>query len=296
MKQKFEIESNSNVLFVTNQCNNHCIMCCQPPQNGDDFDYFFKQNLSLIKSAPKETKVVCITGGEPTLAGNNFLKLVSIVREELPNTDIHILTNGRNFIDNDFAHKLKVYGGDKIFVGVPLHSDYSKDHDKIAGAKNAFNETMLGLYNLADEGIAIELRVVINLLNYQRLPFIAEYIFKNLPFVSWVALMAMEDTGLATKNAKLIWIDPIDYIPQLCEAINYLTEWNIPVSIYNIPLCLLPRKFHRFSSQSISDWKTKYLDICDSCNVKENCCGLFSTSQKIFKGLKPIISNTYGNM
>lgn len=263
-------------------------MCCQPPRKEEDFDYFFKQNVALVKSAPKETKVVCITGGEPTLAGDQFIELVSLVREELPSTDIHILSNGRNFMDNDFTHQLKLAGGDKIFVGVPIHSDYWRDHDIIAGAKYSFNETMLGLYNLADEGIPIELRVVINKLNYGRLPQLAEYIFKNLYFVSWVAFMGMEDTGWATKNANTIWVEPIDYMSELCNAVGILDSWNIPVAIYNIPLCLIPKDFHKFASQSISDWKTRYLDICENCFVKDQCCGVFGTSKKTFKGLRAI--------
>ena len=287
MKEKFEIESNSNVLFVTEQCNNHCIMCCQPPKKKDDFDYYFQKNVALIKSAPKETKTVCITGGEPTLAEDNFIELVRVVRKELPETDIQILSNGRSFANHAFAQQLKETGGDKVFVGVPLHSDYAVDHDKIAGSKGAFNETMLGLYNLADEGIAVELRVVINKMNYQRLIQMSEYIFKNLYFVSWVALMGMEDTGYATKNANNIWIEPIDYSNQLCKSVDILDGWGIPVAIFNIPLCLLPQEYHQYAAQSISDWKTKYLDICYGCILKEKCCGLFSTSKKTYQGLKP---------
>lgn len=288
MKNKFEIDSNSNVLFVTDQCNNHCIMCCQPPKLKDDFNFHFKKNLALIKSAPKETKVVCITGGEPTLAGERFFELVRIVREELPNTDIQILSNGRTFAEQGFAQKLKDAGGDKVFVGVPLHSDYVGDHDKIAGKKGAFSETMLGIYNLADKGISVELRVVINKLNYQRLPQMAEFIFKNLYFVSWTAWMGMEDTGLATKNANHIWIEPIDYIPSLCNAVKSLSEWNMPVAIYNIPLCLLPNEYHQYAAKSISDWKTKFQDFCESCLLREQCCGLFATSKNTYKGLNPV--------
>ena len=291
MKEKFEIDSNSNVLFVTDQCNNHCIMCCQPPKKKDDFDYYFKKNTALIKSAPKETKVVCITGGEPTLAGERFFELVRMVREELPDTDIQILSNGRSFADHDFAHKLKMAGDDKVFIGVPLHSDYAGDHDKIAGAKGAYNETMLALYNLADEGIAIELRVVINKLNYMRLPQMAEFIFKNLYFVSWVALMGMEDTGYATSNANHVWVEPIEYIDHLCKAVEILEGWDIPATIFNIPLCLLPIDYHQYATQSISDWTTKYLNICDSCVLKEKCCGLFATSKKTYSGLKPYVQN-----
>lgn len=291
MKDRFDIDSNSNILFVTEQCNNHCIMCCQPPKRKDDFDYYYKKNVALIKSAPIETKVVCITGGEPTLAGYRFIELVRLVRDELPDTDIQILSNGRSFADHSFAKQLKDVGGDKIFIGIPLHSDYAGDHDKIAGSKGAFNETMLGLYNLADEGIAVELRVVINKMNYERLPQLAEYIFKNLYFVSWVALMGMEDTGYAPKNANQIWVEPKEYTTQMCKAVDILDGWGIPVAIFNIPLCLLSPDYHQFAAQSISDWKTKYLDFCDNCLLKDKCCGLFATSKKTYLGLNPYVKN-----
>ena len=119
-------------------------------------------------------------------------------------------------------------------------------------------------------------------------PKMAEYIFKNLPFVSWVAFMAMEDTGYAVKNDKAIWVEPVEYILQLCKATDILDQWRIPVSIYNIPLCLLPATHRKFAAQSISDWKTKYIDVCERCAVKSKCCGLFATSKKTFQGLKAI--------
>lgn len=288
MKEKFETESNSNVLFVTEQCNNNCIMCCQPPKNADDFGYYFKHNVRLIQTAPKDVKTVCITGGEPTLAGDNFIKLIELVRETLPETDIHILSNGRNFADMKFVKRLKCAGGEKFFCGIPLHSDYCGDHDKIAGRKNAFNETILGLYNLAAENIPIELRIVINALNYYRLPQMSDFIFRNLYFVSWSAFMAMEYTGYAVKNATKIYAEPLDYMPQLCRAIQNLSDFGMEATIYNIPLCLIPKDFRRFAAKSISDWKTKYLEQCNTCTEKDKCCGLFGTSKQVFKGIKTI--------
>ena len=38
------------------------------------------------------------------------------------------------------------------------------------------------------------------------------------PFVEQVALMGLEITGLARRNFDDLWIDPIDYQPQLAEA------------------------------------------------------------------------------
>ena len=82
--------------------------------------------------------------------------------------------------------------------------------------------------------------------------------------------------------------EPIDYVQSLCKAVDILEGWDIPVAIFNIPLCLLPKEFHHFATRSISDWKTKYLDTCDSCLVKKNCCGLFGTSRRTYMGLKPL--------
>ena len=289
MRKRFDINSNDNTLFVTEQCNNHCIMCCQPPKRKDDIDRLFKENLHLVRTAPKELKILGISGGEPSLLGDKLFELLAEIRNSLPDTGIHLLSNGRAFANRDFTHRLKQVAGDKVCVGVPFHSDYPGDHDLIAGAKGAYEETILGLYTLASEGIEIELRVVINRLNYARLPQMSEFINKNLPFVNWVAFMGMEKTGLAVRNLNKIWIEPIEYIPKLTEAVQRLYDWDIDVAIYNIPLCLLPNKYHQFAEQSISDWKVRYQPFCEGCALKEKCCGLFATSCEPYLGLNPFI-------
>lgn len=288
MKQYFDINSNDNALFVTAQCNNHCLMCCQPPLNVDDIDSLYERNLKLIHTAPKELKILGITGGEPTLLGERLVTLLKEIKEVLPNTTVQLLSNGRRFKDGSFTSKVVDAVGSDFFVGVPLHSDYEKDHNLIAGDDNAFEETMLGLYNLASRNVEIELRIVINALNYKRLPQIAEFVFKNLPFVSWVAFMSMERTGYSIKNQSKIWIEPKEYVMYLKKAVEILDDWKFDTAIYNIPLCLLPRSCWRMAKRSISDWKTKYIECCTKCSVKEQCCGLFGTSVKVYEGIHPI--------
>lgn len=288
MRQEFNIESNDNALFVTEQCNNNCLMCCQPPKKCDNIDVLYQRNIQLLHSAPKELKVLGITGGEPTLLGERLVDLLKEVRNCLPNTTIQLLSNGRGFKDMEYTHRVAQAAGDEFFVGIPLHSDYLKDHDAIAGSKHAFEETMIGLYNLASEGVEIELRVVVNAMNYKRLPQMSEFIFKNLPFVSWVAFMGMERIGYSVKNDSSIWIEPIEYASYLKEAVEILDSWGIAVAVYNIPLCLLPKECWPFAKRSISDWKTRYSKICEDCRMKDKCCGLFSTSTKEYLGLKPI--------
>ena len=289
MRDIIDIQSNDNALFVTGQCNNHCLMCCQPPVKRNDIDFFYEKNIRLIDSAPIELPTIGITGGEPTLLGDRLFDLIAHIRKRLPNTHIQILSNGRQFADGLYAEKLAQVSEGMVIVGVPFHSDSPIIHDRIAGAKNAYNQTLLGLYNLAANDIDIELRIVLTKQNYQRLPQMARFISKNLAFVSTVAFMAMEDIGYTIKNRNLIWIEPLDYMPQLQQAVQYLAQLEFDVSLFNLPLCLLPESLRPFAKQSISDWKNKYLPICDACFLKSSCCGLFATSKSIYVGISPII-------
>lgn len=288
MRDIIDIQSNDNALFVTEQCNNHCLMCCQPPVKRNDIDFFYEKNIRLIDSAPIELPTIGITGGEPTLLGDRLFDLIAHIRKRLPNTHIQILSNGRQFADGPYAEKLAQVSEGMVIVGVPFHSDSPIIHDRIAGAKNAYNQTLLGLYNLAANDIDIELRIVLTKQNYQRLPQMARFISKNLAFVSTVAFMAMEDIGYTIKNRDLIWIEPLDYMPQLQQAVQYLAQLEFDVSLFNLPLCLLPEYLCPFAKQSISDWKNKYLPICDTCSLKSACCGLFATSKSIYTGISPI--------
>lgn len=288
MKERFEAESNSNVLFVTRQCSNRCIMCCEPPGTENDLEFCFRRNVRLIETAPKDTREVCVTGGEPTVNREMFLALLRKIREELPDTSIHVLSNGRSFRDSELTARTAEAGGGKLIMGVPLHSDYEGDHDLIAGAKGAYRDTMWGLYSLADNNIPVELRIVICRQNCRRLPLMADFIHRNLPFVSWVALMAMEDTGWARKNHDVIWAEPLDYMKELCAAADILDGWGIGTAFYNIPLCLIPEQYRRFAARSISDWKTRFADECAGCSLRDGCCGLFATSEEMFRGIRAV--------
>ena len=106
MRTEWDINSNDNTLFVTAQCNNRCIMCCQPPLAHDDIGALYEKNIHIIESAPEGIKVVGITGGEPTLLGDRLFSLIEHIRRHIPSAAIHILSNGRNFSDLEYTRKL----------------------------------------------------------------------------------------------------------------------------------------------------------------------------------------------
>ena len=286
MKSFWDINSNDNTLFVTAQCNNRCVMCCQPPTSHNDSLY--QQNINLIHSAPKGIKVVGISGGEPTLLGDKLFDLIRDICMTLPNASIHILSNGRAFSNLDFAKEFKDATTVPVTIGIPIHSDYYRDHDKITGVDGSFEETVYGLYNLYSVGVDIELRVLVNALNFTRLPQIATFIYKNLPFARYVAFMGMEYTGWALKNHATLFISPLSYKDELFQAVDILHGGGLDVAIYNIPLCLLDERIRSYSCKSISDWKTEYSDKCNNCSCKESCCGLFATSKIKYSDIKAL--------
>ncbi len=280
IKLIYKSKSQDNALFVTEQCNNHCLMCSQPPHIKDDIDYYYNLNTKLIDLLPHDLIKLGITGGEPTLLGERLYHLLNKIATHLPNTSIHLLTNGRRFDNIDYAKLIAQIELHDLLIGIPFHSDYYKDHDFIAQVDGAYYETLKGLYNLARFNQNIELRIVINQINYKRLPQISEYIFRNMPFVNHVAFMALEYTGLVPKNNKKIWIDPIVYKDELEKAVINLDLMGINVSIFNLPLCLINNRLYKYARKSISDWKVKYFETCNSCVLQEDCGGDFGTSLK----------------
>tara|TARA_R110002020_G_scaffold218232_10_gene426054 strand:- start:483 stop:1634 length:1152 start_codon:yes stop_codon:yes gene_type:complete len=284
----FRQNSSHNSLFITDRCNSNCIMCSQPPRNRDDLDHFWEINTRLLALIPKETQVLGITGGEPTLLGRRFVDLIALMKSELPMTDVHVLTNGRSFAWKNFVEALSLVENQKVVFGIPLYSDYYGIHDYIVQAKDAFDQTMLGLYNLERFNQRVEIRVVLHQQSFCRLPQLAKYIFRNLPFVEHIAFMGLEFVGYTIANRDILWIEPEDYMDQLEEAVLFLDSMGMNVSIYNLPLCLLRPALWRFSRNSISDWKRDYLEECQACDVLEKCGGVFGTSKKLSNRIKSI--------
>ena len=280
MTDKFRKGDNDNTLFITSACSNRCIMCCQPPTDIDDSEGLWNRNCQLIETAEADTDFVCITGGEPTLTEERLIQYIHAIRKKMPNANIHLLTNGRRFADKDYTIQFAKMVDHHFVFGIPLHSDNPIDHDRIAGAKGAFFETMKGLHNLGLLGYEIELRVIILKGNYTRLPQIAEYITLNLPFVSQVSFMGLEITGYADRNYHRVWVEPFEINPYLMDAIRHMECCNISAKVFNIPHCLLPVTLWPYACKSISTWKKTNLQQCKDCSQLKNCCGVFSTSKR----------------
>jgi His-Xaa-Ser system radical SAM maturase HxsC len=274
-------DSVHNVLFMTERCNSNCLMCSQPPKDKDDTEQLTEINLELLRLMPPTVTHLTITGGEPTLLRNRLFRILRALRETLPNTDVHMLTNGRLFAWPAFTQGFVEAVHPRLVLGIPLYSDSSTSHDYIVQAKHAFDQTVMGLHQLARHYVPVEIRVVLHRLTIPRLPQLAEYVYRNFPFVVHVALMGLEPTGYTPRNKDILWIDPVEYQDKLEQSVEILATRGMNVSIYNSQLCLLRPSLWKFARKSISDWKNIYLQECQECKVLEQCGGLFQSAEKM---------------
>jgi His-Xaa-Ser system radical SAM maturase HxsC len=271
--------SNHNTLFATERCNSLCLMCSQPPRDVND-DWRIQEMLDVVSLMDPATKALGITGGEPSLLGDGLLRVVRTCRDALPTTALHILSNGRLFRYWSLAKAFGELHHPDVMIGVPVYSDIDHEHDHVVQAKGAFDDTLLGLQNLARAQVPVEIRVVIHRSTYKRLPQLAEFIYRNLTFAAQVALMGLEIAGYTIGNLEDLWIDPWEYRSELELATMSLADRGMNVLVYNHQLCTVPERIWPFCRKSISDWKNEYIQECERCAVQEMCGGFFASSAR----------------
>jgi His-Xaa-Ser system radical SAM maturase HxsC len=286
----FRAQSKHNSFLVTEQCNHYCLMCSQPPKNIDD-SHLFKDLYKVIPLIPKDTEGIGFTGGEPTLFGDQFLDLLNLTKSNLPNTSVHILSNGRAFSNFNYAKKYAEIEHPDMMVGIPIYSDDSKVHNYIVQAEDAFDQTIQGILNLKKLKQPVEIRVVLHKQSIPRLVELCRFITRNLLFIDHVALMGLEIMGFTRANLDQLWIDQFEYKDTLSKAVNILVEYGMTVSIYNHQLCLINDDISSYCVKSISDWKNEYAVECSDCLRKSECGGFFSSGikYKYSDNLKPFL-------
>ncbi|MGA0599190.1 His-Xaa-Ser system radical SAM maturase HxsC [Caulobacter sp. KR2-114] len=282
-------QSRHNAFLVTERCNNYCLMCSQPPKDVDD-GWLLDEIVEALSLIDPATPAITFTGGEPLTEAGRFIGVVEKTKTLLPQTAVHVLSNGRAFADTAVTNAWAALEHPLLSVGIPVYSAVDQIHDQVVQARGAFDETILGILRLKDRGQRVEVRVVLHALTAPRLRQTCAWLARNLPFVDHVALMGLENTGFAIANDAQLWIDPLDYQDELAEAVDILDAARVRVSIYNLPLCLLPEPARRFAVRSISDWKNAYPETCGPCTAKDRCAGFFSTGRpRLSRGLAPIL-------
>ena len=245
-------------------------------------------NLQILELRPENVKHIGITGGEPTVFPDVVVELLTRVHDIYPDIPVSFLTNGRAFKNMKLVEKITSIGHSKLLFCIPLYAANYEQHDYIVGSNGAFGDTIKGIFNLFRMRQLVEIRTVLFSKTIGNIKLLADYISRNLPFVRHVAIMGMEYSGYAAKNSEEFWIDPFDYKDTLDSAVLSLHRRGMMTSIYNIPLCLLTEHVRFLARDSISAWKKTYPVSCNTCSVKEQCCGIFETSINISEHIIPL--------
>jgi His-Xaa-Ser system radical SAM maturase HxsC len=140
----FRSNSRHNSFLVTERCNNYCLMCSQPPKDIDDRWILdeIRESLPLID---KGTPTLTFTGGEPLSDWPEFTRVLAECRDELPNTAVQVLTNGRAFANSEIVNAWRDIQHPSLIAAIPVYASVDHIHDYVVQARGAFDETVLGI-------------------------------------------------------------------------------------------------------------------------------------------------------
>ena len=291
MEKGYDDESLDNAFFVTGKCNSNCIMCPSPNvsrQKGKNSDV--DKLIEIAKHIPSDTPHLTITGGEPFMIGRDIFRFIQYLHDKFTCTEFLFLTNGRIFAVDSFMKKFIETVPDNSIVAIPIHGSNAQINDMITQSKGSFAQTVKGIKQLLKANIRVELRIVVSKLNASDLHDLALFISQEFSEVEYVSIMAMEMTGSARVNQDKVWISYKEAGRLAQDAALVLIENGIDVRLYNFPLCSVSKEFWTLCKKSISPYKVRYSEVCDECEMKKSCGGVFAGTLSLEKGeLKAIV-------
>lgn len=263
--------SKHNTLLVTEQCDQLCIMCSQPPKKSHTDRFRFFEEACLLAD-PEQT--IGLSGGEPTLHMEPLLALIERVGTLRPDLQFHVLTNAQHF-EQAHTDRLRQPVFERVVWGIPLYSDAPEMHDRIVGKSRAFDRLQESLVQLLRAGARIELRTVLMSENADRLAPLARFVAENIPSIEQWSIMDLENIGFARKGFAELRFDILHDFGKVAKALDLATVFGLSVRLFNLPLCFVPEAYRHYAVASISDWKQRFGAACSVCSEKPNCSGFF---------------------
>lgn len=263
--------SDHNTLLVTEQCDQLCVMCSQPPKktHNDRFGYF--SHACLLAD---DGQTIGISGGEPTLHMEPLLSLLETVLTQRPDLTFHILSNGQHF-ESEHISRLRNPVFRRVVWGIPVYSCDPASHDQVVGKPGAFERLQLSLAHLLRAGARIELRTVLMTDTALGLAQLGAYIARDLPWIEQWSIMDLENAGFARNRFSELRFDVLKDFRPISAALDVATLFDIPARLFNLPMCFVPAEYRHFAVASISDWKQRFAPQCSDCSAKPDCSGFF---------------------
>jgi His-Xaa-Ser system radical SAM maturase HxsC len=263
---------------LTFRCNNNCISCIIDSRLSTKTGHLpWSEIKQRIDRLPKSCDTVGITGGEPTITGN-FFKAMAYLRDRRPGILVFLVSNGRMFSYPEFAKGFSNLGIRNLRVGIAIYSHDPVVHESITMSQGSWQQTIQGIKTLLGLGIRVELRIIVNRLNYASLDETARFISANLKGVERVVFINMKYTGNAFRNRREIFIRYSELAPYITRAASILLKSGIDVRLFHFPLCTLPEKYRELA-KGVTKQKAElaFAKACKTCKSKKDCPMIWRT-------------------
>ncbi len=262
---------------ITYNCNNNCVSCIIP---GEAYcsEEVSKEKLRK-KLFEQDHKIITIGGGEPT-TDPDFLKFVDFALRTNPDADFRLLTNGRMFYYQNFARKFNsiIEKYDNTFeIDISLYGP-EKIHEKITRTEDSFKQTLKGIKNLVKEGFIVNIRVVVNKLNYEYMEETSQ-IINTLNGISNVIFIFSRYTGKAGKNIERTRVSYNESVDQVEKAVDKIEKNEGNIKLFHYPLCIIDKEYRFYAKTGITkdNGGVTFLERCKKCAARDKCSGIWES-------------------
>jgi len=259
-------------LPLTFRCNDNCISCINNTAiTSHAADPSLEQTKKVIDGLEPEQDYLGISGGEPTLS-EEFFQILNYARERHPDLYLFVVTNGRMFAYDDFARKLAKLELGNYRVGVTLYGPDKETHEAITRSQDSFDQTTEGISNLLTYDVPVEVRTIINRLNYKQLPQLAQFVHDNYSGLDRFVFVNMKLTGNAYKNREEVLVRYEEVVPQIKRALPRFKQ-EMEVKLYHFPLCTIPQAWWPMAKGVTKDETREltFVDQCQDCRLRQEC-------------------------
>ncbi len=222
-------------LILNYNCNARCRFCSQ-----GDFDKtlnapFAKIARNIYAARRDGYTRLGLTGGEP-LIRPDILKVIALGKS-VGFRFIRVQTNGIKLADPAFCAALAKAG--LTFCKFSFTTDSARDHDALVGVPGALEKALAGLENLRRLKIRVGTNILVNKLNYRRLPEIMKFYLER-GITNFVIIYPVYNGAMAV-NAGEIGVSLPECAPYLRKAAAVLEAAGLPGEILflNTPPCFL---------------------------------------------------------
>ena len=236
-------------------CNEKCLFCNVPPESGEICGRQYAQDV-ISNAMPGSC--VSISGGEPTLY--SFLPdIIRTAAERGVATELQ--TNAVLLADPEKVKILAEAGLNQAFVS--LHSHISRIHDFLTGLEGSWERCVVGIKNLRDAEIPVNINIVLTSVNYFGISDFIVFIARRLG-VRLLSLSVVQPRKRAFKNKALVPdYSKLDNPVRIAVKVAEQEGLRLINPICGLPLC-------------IGGWE-KYLSLCTEyvqcCAGKKFCAG-----------------------